>query len=336
MTPRSFSVLAGLTVVAVAAAVATSAPRGGSGIMAAQGTSLFPDLLGQAKKIGTVRIERSDGQTTLTRTGDKFVDASGYPAKTDAVRRLVRSLAGLTIEERKTSDPKRHAEIGLAAPDAKKGAGTRVLLEAADHKQIAGVVVGERNYTVGGVNGGEFVRRAGDNQAWLVQGAVSLPSTRAGWFDTSLAEFKPTHISAVTIDNAKGSIMLVRGDKGLKLASVPQGATPNQDKIDRIVQAVAALSFDDVRKRAGDVPPTAPTITIALEDGSRVTLSRLGNGSDQHPWYRVETAPPVGKDPLPAVATLAKRAHGYDFQLGNSVTDVIGWTPDALVKQPQG
>jgi hypothetical protein len=336
MTPKSFSVLAGLTAVAVAAAVWTSMPHGGGAILSSRGETLLPSLAGKASDIAAIKVESKDHSIEMRRAGEQFLDASGYPVKGQAVRELVESVAGMTIQERKTDDPKREAEIDLAKPDAKEGAGTRVTFLDKDGKPIAGVVLGKRDYTVGGVSGGQFVRRAGEDQAWLVRGAGKLPAARSGWFDTELIGVNADEITGVTIENGKGTVDLVPGDKGLTLASVPDGAKPDTQKIGRIARYVGTLDFEDVRDRDAKAVTSGEKLTLRLKDGASVTLIRLAGDAKSGSWFRFETTAPAQGEAPKSIATLAKRAPDFDFRLSPSLNDMMGWSADDLVQKTEG
>ncbi|MEM9029592.1 MAG: DUF4340 domain-containing protein, partial [Pseudomonadota bacterium] len=178
MTPKSFLALATATLVAVLLAMVTSSTSNTGNVIADRGESFVSGLAEKANSIASITTVTSDGTTTVTKKGNTFVDASGFPIKDETARQLVTSLALLSIEERKTDVADRHADLELAAPDAKSGAGQRITLKDSGDRVVADVIAGRREFTVGGTRGGQYVRNASDTQAYLVRGTVNVPSGR--------------------------------------------------------------------------------------------------------------------------------------------------------------
>ena len=80
MTLRSFSVLAGTTAFAVVLAIATSLSFNSDSAVGERGNSFLPGLAQKATKISTIKVTDGNSIVTLKREGDRFIDASGFPA----------------------------------------------------------------------------------------------------------------------------------------------------------------------------------------------------------------------------------------------------------------
>ncbi len=337
MTPRSFIILAGVTALAMTLAVATSLTQAGSSVIAERGKLLFPGLLEHANRITLVRVESPDKSenVTIRRAGYTFLDASGYPVRTEAIRELVASIANMVIEERKTDDPKRLAELSLADPDAKDGGGRRITLAEADGKAVVSLVAGDRDYSVGGAIGGQYVRRADETQAWLVRGAVRLPGRRADWFDNVLVQVDPKRIAAISITNDKGTVVLRREKSGLEIADLPKDKTADSTKIEHVLHAYQRIALYDVRKAVASADAkVSATVVVTLDDGTRITLRRLVGGDDKNPWFRLRVTPPEGGKVAKEATTLAERADHFEFKLEYQPRNVAGWGLDDLTVKP--
>ncbi|MEZ5729785.1 MAG: hypothetical protein R3E48_18450 [Burkholderiaceae bacterium] len=115
MTPKGLTMLAIATAAAVAgAALSAGAWQTGNG-EESRGERFLPELADQANRIDSIRVRTGGWQVSLAKRGERFVDASGFPARLETIRDLVTGLAGLTIEERKTARPERYAELEVDA-----------------------------------------------------------------------------------------------------------------------------------------------------------------------------------------------------------------------------
>ena len=329
MTPKSCLALAGITVAAVALAALSSGGAGSGAAIGDRGKPLIAGLSGKAAQIASISAEGFAGKTELTRRDGALVDASGYPAKTDAVRSVATGLALLTIEEAKTSDPARHKDLELAAPGAGEGAGERITLKDASGKVIADVILGKRDYTVGGTRGGQYVRLADSDQAYLVRGAVEAPSNRAGWFDARLAEFGEDAIQRVTLGTGEATqITIEKEGEAHVLKTVPEGRQADPQQVRRVVRIFTPLTFTDVRKATGDTAPAGPVLTAVTRDGLTVRVQALdAKRSEEANWFRV-TATTEGEAAKAGAEAISKASSGFDFELAGGDVDVFWYSAE--------
>ena len=337
MTLRSLAILGVVTALAVGLAVATSFSWSTRDAVSERGATLLPAVAKQVGDIASISIKTEDQEITLKRDGDRFTEgASGFPIKQDVVRNLMASVALLTIEEKKTGDAARHAELDLAAKDAEKGAGEWVSFAAKDGNEIAAVIAGKTDYTVGGIRGGQYVRRAGEDQTYLVRGSVKLPYGRSGWFDnTKLLEVKPeTVVSAEIAKGQEQQVALTKDGGLLKLVDLPEGKVLDDTKVGQITKLFENLTFIDVRKKSGPAKDDAPAISIATADGLSVKLVSLGITEDKGHWVQI-TASGDTAEAKKALADVAKKLETYEFKVSGSKIGPIGWTAADLTKDAQ-
>lgn len=334
MNPKSFVVLAGVTAVVCAGAVASSLSWSSGSAVSKRGETFLPSLAKSAGEIGSIVIETPDETVTLMREGDRFVDSSGYPIKPQAARNLLASVSVLKIEEKKTADVGRHEDLELAPPDAKTGGGKQISFLGKDGKALTGLVAGERDSSVGGVSGGQYVRALGNDQTYLVRGSVKLPYSRAGWFNNKLLEIDVKTVTGFSVNSGEGArVGLTKVADKLKLVDLPAGKVEDEDKIRRLSRLFGGLTFADVRKAEGDAPAEAPVLTVGTADGLSVTLTNSAMDKEDVRWIRIaaESTKDSGKE---QAAALAAKFGGFEFKITSYDGEPFGWKIDDLTKAP--
>ncbi|WP_340110276.1 DUF4340 domain-containing protein [Pikeienuella sp. HZG-20] len=329
MTRKSFLVLFGVTALSVLAAVVVTLLDRGAPAMALAGQRLLPGLDAASSDIARLVVRDGGVQTVVERRDGVYVDAaSGYPVETEVLQELVGALTLAEIAEAKTADPARYADLGLAPPDAEKGAGREIVLEDGDGEAIAHVIVGDRDYTLGGLAGGQFARRGGEDETWLVRARIDPPSRRAGWFDTRLFEAEESEILRASLSPGEGeAIEFAREDGAFVLkAELPEGRAARGGQVDRIPRFFTALDFDDVRE-TGDAEETGAKISAETADGVKITLAALAGPDDDRAWVRIAVA---GSGE--AADTLRARVEGFEFALSSYDAQLFGWTLDDLTE----
>lgn len=339
MTPRAFAVLLALTGAAVAGAFVVSGERGAGDVMVERGLPLLPGLADASARIAEIRIEGADGAMVLTRRDDGFVDASGYPIVTSAVRDLVTSLATLRIEERKTGDPARLAQLGLADPQASEGGGDRVVLLDSDGGTIAGIIAGARDFTVGGVDGGQFVKNDAREMSHLVRGSVDLPNRRAAWFDTAMFRVPETDLRRLSVQPSSGEpVDLLRSEDGLYLAGpLPAGRVADEVKVERLTRFLEDLDFEDVRAASERLAAdNRGGVLVAETETLRLRLERDLSDGEPGIWVRVSVEP-LAEGGSETAAEIAARTYAFAFKLNEFGAEIIEWSiADATMDAPAG
>lgn len=332
MTPKSLIGLAVITVVAVGAAIQVAGGDAASGSMADRGKTLLPDLVQTSASVESIAITTGKETATLVRAGEGFADASGYPAKIEPIRKLVSSLATLTIDEDKTDKADRYADIGLADPGADKGAATKVALLGKEGKPLAVVYAGTKDYKVGGSRGGQYVRVEGDAKSYLVRGAIDLPTARADWFDAGIADIKPADLTKVVLTDSTGQSadFVKTGDK--LLPTLADGKTADEGKANRVTAFLQGFAFSDVRKETPASISGTTVLRYETANGLAVTATAVPAATDADKgWIRVkaEALDPKAAD---AAKAINDKAAGYEFKVNTIHTEMFGWTVADLAK----
>jgi len=320
-----------LTILAVIAAVSVGATalalRTGTSKIASdrRGELVVPGLLDRANGLTAVTVRQGNDPITIEKRGSGFALAEvGFPVKTDLVRDLVTGLIELRFEEARTNDPTRLSELGVADAGS-PGGGKEVTLRAGGN-DIANVIVGSRDNTVGSSVGGVYVRFKDDPQSWLARGNVPLPPGRADWF-------VPLDLGAKRLDIKK--IEVSGGDKDtvtaapaadkpgeLTLENLPEGRYAETFKVSRLPTFVESFSFLDVRKRTA---PAADTrrMTVDIEGGLRLVFASVGDLSEG--WIQI-SAEATADAKREKASSIAASVDPYEFRIPANQAETLGLT----------
>lgn len=336
MTLKSLALLGSTTACAVVLAISTSISWSSNDVISDRGNPFVPSVADHVNDIHVISVEDAAGKSKIVRDGAGFFDASGFPIRLDVVRDLIKSISALTIDERKTADPTRHGDLDLAAPGAEDGAGKKISLQSKNGDEIAVIIVGKTDYTVGGGSGGSYVRHSDSDQTYLVRGTVKLPYGRDGWFDTNLFEIEEAKLVRATLSNAESAAILFKSEKGkLNLAELPEGKVSHDARIGRIARSFKPLAFEDVRSAKDGPIDGRPFLSIETEAGLTVKLVSVEKLEDGKHWVRISA---ISSDPgsNEEVKSLAKKLDGFDFKLGTRTSEIFGWTIADLTQSAEG
>ncbi len=343
MTPKSFLLLSAATVVAIGLAVVTSTVTRVGDAVSQRGERLVPGLAQSAGDIAEITVDLGDDKTVMTLKDGVFLDQSGFPVSPDLPRRMVSALALMTIEERKTSDASRLGELKLEAPTsgATAGEGERIVLADRAGRTIAAVILGERDYTVGGTSGGQFVRRDGETRAFLVRGALDAPLSRSAYFDTQIVAIEAGDIASVAAyDGETVAFTLARDGDAMTLEAIPEDRQPDAAKVSRLANLLSPLRFNDVRRAVTDANPDGRRVVFVTSGDFAVTMHRFGTppevGSDVDAWVRISVGPQPEGGVLPDRAqAIADRVNGFDFKLNAADAEALMRTKTSLLVESE-
>jgi len=328
----TLSALAAISVGLTAWALQTSAPTVASD---RRGETVVPSLAAKANDLTGLSIRDGTGTLAIERRDNRFVASdSGYPIKTDAVRDVVASSAGLSFQEARTSDPARYGDLGLADPGS-KDAGKEITLRTAGG-ELASFVVGNRDTTVGGPTGGVFIRLKGQPQTFLARGDVRLPAVRSDWFVSFDLDVKRNEIKKVELTGGgrDGVTASANADKpgDLVLADVPEKRNAETFKVSRLATLVESFTFQDVRK-ATKPADDARRMVVDAGEGLRLVLTTVGDLTEGWVQIAAEATSDAAKDKAKLIAS---KADGYDFRLPSNQAEILGWTITDLTDEQKG
>lgn len=338
MNQKTVLALAVIAAAAVAGAALTRPSSPARITTDKRGVAVFSDFLSKANSVTSISVRDKDKTFTVVRKdGGFFEKESGYPVKDEIFRELVATAATMSFEEAKTDDEKRYTDLGLVDPaNAKKDdkAGREVTYYDASGKELAKLVVGEREANVGGARGGQYIRLPGDKRAWLVRGAANVPSPHTAWFEINLINLDKKALASVDISGGGLETLNLESkdpSADLKLMNaIPAGRKENTTNSLRVAFMMDPISFDDVRKASSEVKPDARTAVAMSRDGLKITIINVGDLKDG--WVRIE-ADAMTKQAEKQAEELRKKIDGFEFKLIDRYAEVLRWTMKDLTEE---
>jgi len=335
MNPKHLTTLAAVAAISIATTawvLRTSAPTVASD---RRGENVLPSLLAKANDITQISIRDGASTFVIERRDNRFVASdSGFPVKPDTASDVVASSAELTFQEARTSDPARYGDLGLAEPGAKDG-GKEITFRTAGG-ELASLLVGNSDTTVGGPAGGVFIRLKGQPQTFLARGNVRLPlaADRSGWFIPVSFDIKRSEVKKVELTGGgRGGVTLLPDAQKpgmFVLADVPEKRTPDNLQASLLVSLINSFTFQDVRTAT---KPAADARRMVAEagDGLQIVFTVVGELTEGWVHVAAEATNDAAKD---KAALINSKVEGYDFRLRSNEADRLGWTmADLSVEQ---
>lgn len=252
-------------------------------------SALFPGLIERVNDASRIEIRTRDRGTTLVKGDDKWVleERHGYPALFTQVQELAFGLTELNIIEPKTKDKTRYARLGVEDIDAKDAESTSITLKDKQGETLASLIVGKERIAKGGTLRSRYVRRAGEEQAFLVEGNLDVSGEAADWMDKDLVDISSERIQSVTITHPGGETVSLSRESAkepnFKLAGIkPDHKLRSQVTLNSIASSLQALSFQDVGSpKALKWPDKEIVTTFRAFDGlvAKATSAKLGDKS---------------------------------------------------------
>jgi hypothetical protein len=343
MKPTTFLVVLAATAVSVGAAgyaVLSESQRGAPA--AAPSGPLFADLLPRANDVQTITVASAAGTLTIARkdAGWVLTETGGYPVAADKVRKLVAGLADLRLLEAKTDQPERLARLEVEDVAAKDSKSKQVTLAGGDGKPLAALILGKPNATVD-LNGlsGVYVRKPGEPQAWLAEGAVEVPIKTTEWVDRTVVDLAAEKVQRLHFAPvAAGEVTVAKADKAaaeFNLEPLPEGRSADPEAVQRLTQAFAAVTLDDVRAdKDTDKAVKAGTAEAATFDG--LTLKAELLALDGGTWLRLTASAAEGSTAAAEAKAINDRVAGWLYKLPQYKAGLLQPKIDDYLKKPDG
>jgi hypothetical protein len=274
MSRQRFILLLIAALVAISAAFYLSSKRNPPPV--AQGAALLPALSGDIAAVTAVSVKKgSASPVTVHKSGDQWTVAerADYPADVAKLRKLLLALRDAKIVETKTANPASFGVIGVEDP-AQPGASSSEVTVTAPSGALA-VIVGKS------IGEGNFVRRAGENQSYSVEPAISFETEPRYWIDTKLFNLPKAQIQSEQVKPSEGPAYTVH--RAAAPVAAP-AATPAPASAAAAGAAPAAAAPADVPfvldgvpagRKALDAPALAPSASalsdLAAEDVAQVS-----------------------------------------------------------------
>ena len=198
-----------------------------SNLFSERGNTFIENLPSKLNDIQKIKITGRDLDMELINKNNSFIETSGYPFKANVWESFITSLSLLRIEEKKTNNPERHNELNLVAIDKFKEndddnePATKITFFTKDQKVFKSILLGKIDNTVGGISGGQFARYDNDDQAYLLKGALRMPSGKSDWFNSLLLKLDQEKLSSISVKRKKIIFEIESKDRKLSLKNNP-------------------------------------------------------------------------------------------------------------------
>ncbi len=249
-----------------------------------------------AADVARVTIQQGEKKVEIAREGTAWVVASrdNFPALDDRVRELVRRVIDAEVVEEKTSNPELYARLGVE--DATQGGakGTLVTLAKADGGKIAGLIVGNRQEAANwdSDKAATFVRPADGNKSYLVRSTFNAGLEPVDWMKREVLAFGSDRFWKVSVSHPGGenvSIERTTPTAEPALTNKPEGRElVSADKPQQVLEALASVSLDDVRKAEGLDFSQAATAVYTTYQGMTFTVRSVA--ADGKTWVNIAVA----------------------------------------------
>lgn len=250
---------------------------------------VLPPLAGKLGDLAWLRLWRGAMTADFSAIGGHWavVEKSNYRAAPERMRSLLLGLAGLVLVERKTRRPNLLRRLDL--DDPKNGRSTLISVQDRTGDTVAELIVGKRRRDPLGGQDGVYVRKPGDNQAWLARGRVDAAGDIPAWLDRHILDIPPSRIAAVALTGSDGATLtLQRGANGdFAVANPPADAKFKPDALAAAAGALADLELDDVRPAAEMPVPQQGVVRAVFTTRDGLSLMLQPFTRDKLDWLTI-------------------------------------------------
>lgn len=340
MKPRSFLALAGLTLIAVMAAVLVVVDQPALTTLTKGEESAFEVLTERVNDAAELTIRSNEATFSIVRTdtGWGMKDRAKYPVHFDKVKTALVGLSELKLLEAKTSDPSRYKRLEVEEPDTEEAQSVRFEIKDAAGKSMASGLVGRLNPNLFGEGGGgTYLRRGREEQSWLAAGEVSLGKTRNDWMVRDIVDIAAEKVRRAVIRQPDGAEIVVSQEKPdsgeYRLDGVPEGRKlKDSGEAKNLAGGLWRLTFEDVKPAADVAFAEKPNVSeYETFDGLKIHIEMTT--VDEVVWGRFSaTAEGASGEKAEEVrkkaAEITDRAKGWVYELsageGERLTTKIG------------
>ena len=325
MRPKSLSILAALTAIAVLAAAWAVHLDWSTWRKPEFGARVFPELAKKLPSIEKIIVDRAGEPLTIVKTPDGWIleQSDNYPVRTEIVQKTLHDLSELRLLAPKTRLAKRYAKLQVEDPVGAKAKSRRIRLIDGAGAVHADLIVGKQNQYLEVISeGGVYIRKSDTDQSWLAGGTLSVGGDPKSWLQDRIMDIPTAHIRQATIRHDNGDVLVVvRSEGKFKLHDMPAGKKLTSEYYPSdIGRALADLEMVDVRKRGTITfdPAKTATATFLTRDGLQIEINVME--LDGKNWLRVtdiraaRNAPEKdAADRNEKIAELRKRTGSWDY-----------------------
>src|SRR6056300_961196 len=289
--------------------------------------------------VNRISIESFDNTIDLVKRNNSYTSASGYPLKKGMWENLITSLSLLRIEESKTNSPERHEDLNLKSPelnqsvDESDGYATKITLKKNDGTVFSSILFGKTDPSVGGLSGGQFARMNGDNQSYLLKGAIRMPGSKSDWFESLLFSIKNEDFIRATLKKDNKIFEIENIKNSLKITyPLNPNFNPDQEKLTDIRDVIESFYFYDVKKSLTSYPNNLPTLSYETKNGLILSISSVDPKEKGENWViiKVPSNDPKSKE---LSEEIKNKTSGFEFLANINTSNILRWNLEDLAAQ---
>ncbi len=317
MSARGIVAMGVATLLLMVAAILLNWPE--SGDLERTNEPLVPGLSDRINDIEEITVTAAGEQriATLERARDRWVVAEkhGFEADFEQVHDLLRSLSAARRIEARTDNPEWYGRLGVRDVSETDAEGVAI---AFPDTGLDSVIIGLPDRA----GRGRFVRLDGQQQTWLTDRVLEIPTRTIEWLQRSVMDIPASELAEVTLRHPSGETLVLRpaDDDGEEwvLLDVPEDreARPMWE-LAPVANALANVQLTDVRSHER-VPEDAVRGLFVTRDGLNF-LASTWTEDDAH-WVHftvnAEVTAAAGDEGLDeSAASLAADAAAVDARL---------------------
>lgn len=240
---------------------------------------LFPELFGQLSGVDKITVKSNQDEFTLYKEGeDWFVkERWNHLADFNLVKRALIDISEAKIIERKTANPEQHIILGVEGIE--DGGGSIQITMLTGEQQTASLILGNER-TIGQAQGIRrfYVRRAGEERAWLAEGYLNINPLMLNWIKSEVINIARERIAQLNIIQPSGETATVVNIGVKDKFGTPEAMEKTIFKYEQLGYDMAGTLF---QLRMEDVQPLADfsrgdseivTAEFITFDGLKVTV----------------------------------------------------------------
>lgn len=314
MNQRSLIMLAGAAIVVIGAALVLK-PNTGTPTPPGAAELAFPGLAQRLQGAARIEVTRNADGLVVQRMGETWVlpERANYPARPDRVRELLTGLTELRLTEPRTANPELLDRLGVNDPTQPGSTAALVRILNAQGAPIAELVIGRRRVrTQGNAPEAAFIRRLGENQAWLAEGRLPIDGDAGLWLDRGISAIPRDRVLRVAIRRPDAPVLeLARAgevDAPLRVTNPAETPPLDETSLDEIGRAFESLTFIEVTADTVAQGDAVGEARFTLTDN--LTLVARISRDGEAIWARFAAE---GDD---EATRLNARWRGWSFQIG--------------------
>jgi len=351
MKPQSFYILLGATVIVTAAAGLTAWQRASATLGSVAADTVVPGLINRVNDVATIEVVKGKDTIKVARVGDSWVmpDRGGYPVKFETVKQNIVTMAELKTVEPKTAKPDLHSRIEVEDPAGADTKSAQMTFKDASGNVITSMIIGRKRYAPIGGKDMVYVRKPGDNRAWLAEGTFDIRTPAPEWLVKEISGVKDERFKTITFTHPDGAkvVMFRKDDPNAPKPESKDGPpeiwevegrpTDRNLRPPATVTSTASafnfLSLDDVRpaKEVEDGTPKADAEFVAF-DGLVLRSKMVEKDGTAWTMFEASTTPEAIQAIKLEAEELNKKWKGWAYKLPEYKQNFLSRKFDDLVE----